>query len=83
MTIMNDEVQWRVAAMRARCGDLLSIPFLVARDDVLASADTCESCGNPLPQPIESTGVGRCDACIQAAKVVTDERWQAIQKSNS
>jgi hypothetical protein len=60
-----DQIAWRVAAMRPRAPVRGPIPLLVARD-LAPAAGRCLSCGEPLEagRPI------RCALCVRAAHLV-------------
>lgn len=60
------EVTWRVDAMRPQVPTRGAIPLLLARFDVVRAAGSCCSCGDPLG-PDERY---RCRTCVAAAVAV-------------
>jgi hypothetical protein len=68
----DNEVMWRVEAMRRQIRPGPIIPFLVARRDFLDTPGCCLSCGDPC-------GPGRryrCGPCVRAAEIVVNEAWE-------
>ena len=69
----DEEVAWRVAAMRPQVPTRGPIPFLVARD-APAAPRRCPSCGDPL-------GEGRslrCEPCARAAWLVLHQAREGV-----
>jgi hypothetical protein len=48
ITITEEEIAWRVAAMLPQIPDSGPFPFLVARKDFDCVPNSCHSCGDPL-----------------------------------
>ena len=68
----DQEVAWRVEAMRRQIRPGPIIPFLVARRDFVDTPGGCLSCGDPR-------GSGRryrCGPCVRAAEIVVNEAWE-------
>src|SRR4051794_16110792 len=68
----DDEVTWRVEAMRRQIRPGPIIPFLVARRDFVDAPGCCLSCGDPC-------GPGRryrCGPCVRAAEIVVNQTWE-------
>jgi hypothetical protein len=66
----DDEVAWRVAAMRPQVPRTGAIPVLLARPEAkTAPPGTCVSCGDPLAQDRRS----RCAPCASAVERVLNE----------
>jgi hypothetical protein len=69
---LDEQVAWRVDAMRRQIRPGPIIPFLVARRDFVDAPGHCLSCGDPC-------GLGRryrCGPCVRAAEIVVNEAWE-------
>jgi TubC N-terminal docking domain len=71
LTSEDDQVAWRLEAMRRQVPTSGPIPFLVARD-IQPAPGACQSCGAPLgaDQPY------RCRPCVEAATLTLRE-WRS------
>jgi hypothetical protein len=66
----DDEVTWRIEAMRPQVPRTGTIPILLARPEAkYAPRGTCVSCGDPLPAARRS----RCTPCVSAVERVLNE----------
>lgn len=69
---LDEQVAWRVGAMRHQIRPGLIVPFLVARRNFVDAPGGCLSCGDPC-------GAGRryrCGPCVRAAEIVVNEAWE-------
>jgi hypothetical protein len=66
----DDEVAWRIEAMRPQVPRTGTIPVLIARIEAkFAPAGTCVSCGDPLAPDRRS----RCVLCVEAIERLLNE----------